>query len=76
MTTRKVARGKVEGKTGKRGTRRRTLTRKSRRKMRTGRNTSQGRRSLQEEGQGMYLALVQAPHGVGQPQGRALPTWQ
>jgi hypothetical protein len=29
-----------------------------------------------EKNQGTYLALVQAPHGVGQPQGRALPTRQ
>jgi hypothetical protein len=39
-------------------------------------DTSQGRRTSREKGQGTYLALVQAPHGIGQPQGRALPTRQ
>ncbi len=32
--------------------------------------------SSPERGQGMYLVLVQAPHGMGKPQGRKLPTRQ
>jgi hypothetical protein len=51
-------------------------TRKSRRRTRIGKDPSLGWGSMQEEGQGTHLVLVQAPHGIGQPQGRRLMNWQ